>query len=318
MCDLIIIPCNNHGGVSPAILENLLARDLPYFHKNLEAGDVFFTENIGRFPNALAVGYAASVDVHVDRTTPEMLESIAGKIIAYCRKNHLRRINIPLLGTGAGRMAEKTSYRILKEAFINEKLLDVTLYVYVYEEVQYKNINNQQQVEKVIPDIPIPRVFISYTATDPQNKEWVVAFASKLRENGVDARIDVFHLKPGQDLPQWMTNELQMADKVLLICDKYYAAKANTRKGGVGWETMIIQGDMSSDLNKDKYVAIVRDANIDESLPIYMKSKYAFVWPDDETAAYGFDNLLLCLFNCDLKPPVGNPPKYIRSALGLS
>lgn len=41
-CDLIIIPCNNHGGVSPGILENLLTRDLPYFHKNLEAGDVFF------------------------------------------------------------------------------------------------------------------------------------------------------------------------------------------------------------------------------------------------------------------------------------
>ena len=134
----------------------------------------------------------------------------------------------------------------------------------------------------------------------------------------MDARIDEFHLRGGVDLAQWMTNEVQMADKVLLICDKHYAAKANAGTGGVGWETMIIQGDMLSNPNKAKYIAIVRNTNIDESLPIYMRSKYAFVWPDEETATYGFENLLLCLFNCDLKPPVGSPPKYIRNALGLS
>lgn len=315
-CDLIIIPCNNLGEVSPGVLENLMTKDLPYFHQELEAGDIAFTENIGRFANASAVGYAASVNVYAAKTTPEMLESISKKIIAYCRKNQLRRVNIPLLGTGAGGMDEKTSYRVLKKAFLEEAFLDVTLYVYA--EGQYRNIENQRQVEKTLPDVPIPRVFISYTATDPQNKKWVVSFASKLRENGVDARIDEFHLRGGVDLAQWMTNEVQMADKVLLICDKYYAAKANAGTGGVGWETMIIQGDMLSNPNKAKYIAIVRNTNIDESLPIYMRSKYAFVWPDEETATYGFQNLLLCLFNCDLKPPVGSPPKYIRNALGLS
>lgn len=69
-------------------------------------------------------------------------------------------------------------------------------------------------------------------------------------------------------MPQWMTNELIMADKVLLICDKYYAEKADNRKGGVGWETMIIQGDMLSKQEQNKYIAILRDKDIDQSLPI--------------------------------------------------
>ena len=54
-----------------------------------------------------------------------------------------------------------------------------------------------------------------------------------------------------------MTNELLKANKVLLVCDSHYAAKADMRKAGVGWETMIIQGDMmlQGEMNT-KYVVI--------------------------------------------------------------
>ena len=41
-----------------------------------------------------------------------------------------------------------------------------------------------------------------------------------------------------------MTNEAIQADKVILICDQFYAEKANVLKGDVGWDPMIIQGDM--------------------------------------------------------------------------
>jgi hypothetical protein len=47
------------------------------------------------------------------------------------------------------------------------------------------------------------------------------------------------------DLQQWMSNELSMADKVLVVCDEVYKRKADGRLGGVGWETMIIQGDIA-------------------------------------------------------------------------
>ena len=47
------------------------------------------------------------------------------------------------------------------------------------------------------------------------------------------------------DLPQFMTNELMLAERVLIISNEKYAAKANGRHGGVGWESMSIQGDMA-------------------------------------------------------------------------
>lgn len=156
-----------------------------------------------------------------------------------------------------------------------------------------------------------PRVFISYTGIDINNRNWVKNLASRLRSSGINARLDMFHLKPGQDLPQWMTNELIMADKVLLICDKYYAEKADNRDGGVGWETMIIQGDMLSRQEQDKYIAILRDSNIDQSLPIYVKSRYALNWADGEVSEKDFNELLLYLFDCNLEPPIGEIPSFI-------
>ncbi len=114
-------------------------------------------------------------------------------------------------------------------------------------------------------------------------------------------------------MPQWMTNEVIMADKVVLICDRHYMEKADFRKGGVGWETMIIQGDMlSQGDNKQKYIAIIREESPDKALPIYMKSKFAFSWGkttaiDDEQ----LKELILCIFDCDTEPELGDIPAYV-------
>ena len=106
-----------------------------------------------------------------------------------------------------------------------------------------------------------------------------------------------------------------MADKVLLICDKYYAEKADNKKGGVGWEPMIIQGDMLSKQEQNKYVAILRDKDIDQSLPIYVKSKYALNWSDERQIEKEFEELLLYLFDCDTEPPLGAIPSFIKEKL---
>ena len=160
-------------------------------------------------------------------------------------------------------------------------------------------------------------MFISYTGTNKENAAWVKSLATALRENGVDARLDAFHLKPGFDLPQWMTNEVIMAEKVLLICDKHYMEKADFRKGGVGWETMIIQGDMlAQGDNKQKYVAIIREDAADEALPIYIKSKYAFNWGKQQDIDPDLlKELVLCIFDCDIEPELGTVPTYVKERI---
>jgi hypothetical protein len=79
------------------------------------------------------------------------------------------------------------------------------------------------------------------------------------------------------DLPQWMCNELSLAHKVIIICDENYKQKADRRLGGVGWETMVIQGDIANlPPDSTKYQVIVRAEDMNSGLPLYLKTRFAF------------------------------------------
>jgi hypothetical protein len=62
-------------------------------------------------------------------------------------------------------------------------------------------------------------VFISHTSKTEDAVEWVKSLALYLIEQGIQARLDRFHLRRGMDLPQWMCNELALAKKVIVVCD---------------------------------------------------------------------------------------------------
>lgn len=51
-----------------------------------------------------------------------------------------------------------------------------------------------------------PRVFISYSHDSPEHKRWVIEFATTIRGRGVDAILDQWHLRHGDDLPHFMEN----------------------------------------------------------------------------------------------------------------
>jgi hypothetical protein len=118
--------------------------------------------------------------------------------------------------------------------------------------------------------------------------EWVKQLALSLIDQGIQARLDKFHLRRGMDLPQWMCNELSMADKVIIVCDENYKQKADGRLGGVGWETMVIQGDIANlPPDSTKYQIIVRAENVTEGLPNYLKTRYAFhARPSDQLQSF--------------------------------
>lgn len=306
-CDIIVIPCNNCGGVTRSVLNALNANEIPYSAPVQEAGDVGFLENLESVTSAQTIAFAASVDVRERGSKKEYLISICSKIIRYCRDNSLSIVNIPLLGTGSGGLSIYESYQILRELFQDAK--DILGRIFVLSETVYNELAEKKLAK--MDEIKNPRVFISYTGENMTNRGWVKEFATQLRKNGINARVDLFHLKPGQDLPQWMTNELIMADKVLLICDKYYVEKADSRKGGVGWEAMIIQGDMLAQNHSDKYMCIVREESIDQAMPIFMKSRYALQWVETDFTGKKFTELLYFLFDCNLEPEIGPIPKFI-------
>jgi TIR domain len=80
-----------------------------------------------------------------------------------------------------------------------------------------------------------PKLFISYSWSNPDHEAWVLQLATELRESGVDVILDKWDLKEGHDANAFM--EKMVSDpsiqKVALICDKMYAEKTDGRRGGL-------------------------------------------------------------------------------------
>lgn len=164
-----------------------------------------------------------------------------------------------------------------------------------------------------------PHVFISYSWTSPEHEEWVVNLARRLMENGVSVKLDKWDLKPGHDVFAFMESMVnsEEIDKVLIICDREYAVKANNRTGGVGAETQIITPEVYSNQNQEKFVPIVaeRDENGNHFIPTYIKNRVYIDLSSEDYFEEEFEKLLRTLFNRPQykKPALGKPPEWLFS-----
>jgi TIR domain len=317
--DLIVLPCSTAGNITDFVREKLIHHQIPYPRPGMKLGDVQVLpfeggENIAQF-----VAYAASVK-QARGSTEEAIRRIGVQLGDYTTQNaSIRNIAAPLLGAGAGGLSSEAAVLRLREGFRSTSHRDATLVVSVrwqdvFERIR-SNLSSGLQVEE--PDHPSkrpdkpPRVFVSYSHSSPEHKQWVEALGTFLRQNGIDARLDVWHLRIGMDLPQFMTNELTLADRVVLVSDERYAEKADGRVGGVGWETMIVQGDiLRQPPESNKYLVVVRSPQIDDGLPQYLKAKFVLHWPgqDSETENRNRQLLLRELFDYVKVPVVGERP----------
>jgi hypothetical protein len=162
-----------------------------------------------------------------------------------------------------------------------------------------------------------PKVFLSYSWSNPEHEQWVIQLATELRETGVDVIFDKWDLREGHDayvfMEQMVTNaEIQ---KVIILCDKVYSAKADGRMGGVGTETQIISKEVYDHESQDKFVAVVceRDEGGKACLPTYYKSRIYIDLSDPGAYTENVERLLRWIFNKPLyvKPPIGKSPSFI-------
>ena len=162
-----------------------------------------------------------------------------------------------------------------------------------------------------------PKVFISYSWTSEPHKEWVLSLAERLSGDGVEVILDRWDLKPGHDINVFMEQMVTdpTVSKVLVICDKAYAEKADKRKGGVGTETHIISAEVYQKVRQEKFIPIIRerDAEGHPCRPTYMKSAMYFDFTDEDGFSEAYDSLLRNLHNAPelVKPPVGKAPAHI-------
>src|SRR5271166_1722038 len=93
-----------------------------------------------------------------------------------------------------------------------------------------------------------PRAFISYSHDSKEHKAWVAALAVRLVNDGIDLMFDGFDLRPGDDVVKYMERSVVDAQHVLMICTETYVRKADDGKGGVGYEVMIVTGELVRNL----------------------------------------------------------------------
>lgn len=122
-----------------------------------------------------------------------------------------------------------------------------------------------------------PTVFISYSWTPIENQRYVFELVSKLFNDGINVIYDKNDLHPGQDKDYFMERALtnNEINYVLVICNKDYSAKADARRGGVGYESEIILSQLSSQPLQTKIIPVVIETNEkgEAYLPTFLKSR---------------------------------------------
>jgi hypothetical protein len=154
-----------------------------------------------------------------------------------------------------------------------------------------------------------PKVFISYSHDSIKHKNWVLELAKKLRYHGVDAILDQWELKPGDDIISFMEHSLLKTDRVLMICTTTYVEKANQGVGGVGYEKMIVTPDLLHSIDSNKLIPIIRQSGT-VSVPTFLRSKLFIDFSSDDIFESKFEELIRTLHNAPLheKPPVQKSP----------
>jgi hypothetical protein len=171
-----------------------------------------------------------------------------------------------------------------------------------------------QQINKVEEPMSSPIVFISYSWDNEEHKLWVMKLSADLIRSGIRVMLDEWDLPKYQnDLHFFMESGIRGSNYVIMVCTPEYAKKANIREGGVGIENTIITGEFYDKLTVGKYIPIVRKYSraVPDSLPTYVKTKYAIDFKYDDKYDQKFEELIRRILSIPKyeKPKLGNLPK---------
>lgn len=141
--------------------------------------------------------------------------------------------------------------------------------------------------------------------------------AERLVLNGVNVRLDQWHIVPGQSLTQFMEAEVHTCDFTLIVCTIDYCRKSLARAGGVGYEQQIITGNIVAGMPRERFIPIVRDGEFipgpECSVPGQFLGVYAVDMRGKADTDKAMDALLRALYKqpANMPPPMGARPAFL-------
>lgn len=142
-----------------------------------------------------------------------------------------------------------------------------------------------------------PKVFVSHASED--KTRFVVEFAKRLREKGVDAWLDQWEMKPGDSLVDKIFEEgLKEASAVIVVL-----SKASVQKP---WVREELNASVVSRISRGTKLipVVIDDCEVPESLRSTLWQRVDNL--DDYE--HNLQRILSAIFDVDDKPALGNPP----------
>lgn len=149
-----------------------------------------------------------------------------------------------------------------------------------------------------------PKVFLSHASED--KSRFVERFATLLRQNGVDAWLDKWEMLPGDSLVDKIYEEgLKNATAVLIVVSKNSIEKA--------WVKEELNASIVARIQRGtKVIPVVIDrCDVPEALQSTIWERIDDL--DDYTKS--FERILASIFGTDMRPRIGEPPKYASAVL---
>jgi len=164
-----------------------------------------------------------------------------------------------------------------------------------------------------------PKVFISYSWSSPLHQQLVQSWAEQLIADGIDVVLDIYDLKEGHDKYAFMERMVtdETVTHVMIVCDRAYSEKADSRKAGVGTESQIISREVYEKVEQSKFIPIA--CEFDELgnpfMPTYLKSRIWIDFSTPDAVNKNWERLVRVIYGKPLheKPKLGKPPVYITS-----
>ena len=150
-----------------------------------------------------------------------------------------------------------------------------------------------------------PTAFISYSWDSDQHRAWVQELAERLRDDGVDVKLDQWDLVPGDQLAEFMERGVREHDFVVIICTPKYRERSDSREGGVGYEGDVMTAELMTERKQRKFIPVWRSGAWKEAAPAWLIGKRRIDLTADPYDEQEYRKLLLALFGNQSPRPAG-------------
>jgi hypothetical protein len=167
--------------------------------------------------------------------------------------------------------------------------------------------------------VDVPKVFVSYAHESGEHKEHVHAFATLLRDSGLDVVFDLWSADGRRDWYPWAIREVPGADYVLVVVSEQYRASGDglgpsSANRGVQSEAAILRellyGDRETWLPRILPV-LLPGHDLDE-IPLFLQPYTASHYEVASLTAEGAAELLEVIRRLPGEPAPGRPDRPVR------